>query len=251
MLTALATLTGNLYLVFGTLFWAMVAIVVGLVRPRGRATSFVARTWSRGLLFFAWLRVETRFETPLDPAGRYIYMANHQSLFDIPVLLATLPGQTRFLAKKSLFQIPIFGWAMSIAGFIPVDRRDRSTARDMFAEATARLRTGMSLLVFPEETRSLDGTLHEFQRGGFLLAMKSGLPIVPVGVRGTFEVQSPRSFAIRPRRIEVRYGTPIPTASVEVRAKRPLVADVRARVAELAALPFVEAAAGIASPHGQ
>ncbi len=251
MLTALATLTGNLYLVIGTLFWAIVAIVFGLVRPHGRGTSFVARTWSRGLLFCAWLRVESRFETPLDPNARYVYMANHQSLFDIPVLLATLPGQTRFLAKKSLFQIPVFGWAMSLAGFIPVDRRDRSTARDMFAEATSRLRTGMSLLVFPEETRSLDGKLHPFHRGGFLLALKSGLPIVPVGVRGTFEVQSPSSFAIHPRRIEVHYGSPMPTDGVEVSGKRTLVTLVRTRVAELSGLPLSEAPAAIASPDGK
>lgn len=251
MLTALATLTGNLYLVFGTLFWASVAIVVGLIPPRGQWTFYVARFWARGILLSAWLRVETQFAAPLDTKARYVYMSNHQSLFDIPVLLATLPGKTLFLAKKSLFQIPIFGWAMSIAGFIPVDRRDRSTARDMFSEAIARLRAGVSLLLFPEETRSLDGKLHPFQRGGFLLALKSELPIVPVGLRGTFEVQSPRSFVIRPRRIVVRYGAPMSTAGVQVSGKRPLVADVRARVAELSGLPLLEESAGIASPHGE
>jgi 1-acyl-sn-glycerol-3-phosphate acyltransferase len=249
--TALATLTGNVYLVFGTLFWAIMAIVFGLIPPRGHWTHPVARLWSKGLLFCAWLRVETRFAVPLDPQARYVYMANHQSLFDIPVLLATLPGKTRFLAKKSLFQIPIFGWAMSIAGFIPVDRRDRSTARDMFAEAIARLRAGVSLLVFPEETRSLDGKLHTFQRGGFLLAMKSGLPIVPVGVQGTFEVQSPRSFAIRPRRIVVSYGEPMPTEGIELRAKRRLVDSVRTRVGELSGLPDAESGAEIALPDGE
>ncbi len=251
MRTALATLTGNLYLVFGTLFWAIIAIIAGLVPPRGHWTFPVGRLWSKGLLFCAWLRVETRFAVPLDPKARYVYMANHQSLFDIPVLLATLPGKTRFLAKKSLFQIPVFGWAMSIAGFIPVDRRDRSTARDMFAEAIARLRAGVSLLVFPEETRSLDGKLHAFHRGGFLLAMKSGLPIVPVGVAGTFEVQSPRSFAIRPRRIVVAYGEPLPTGGIELRAKRVLVDEVRARVAELSGVPFSDEPTAIASPHGE
>jgi len=249
--TALATLTGNLYLVFGTLFWAIMAIVFGMIPPRGHWTYPVGRLWSKGLLFCAWLRVETRFAVPLDPQARYVYMANHQSLFDIPVLLATLPGKTRFLAKKSLFQIPIFGWAMSIAGFIPVDRRDRSTARDMFAEAIARLRAGVSLLVFPEETRSLDGKVHAFQRGGFLLAMKSGLPIVPVGLNGTFDVQPRRSFLIRPRRIVVNYGAPVQTDGVELRSKRVLVSEARAEVARLAGLPMAEESPGIASPHGE
>jgi 1-acyl-sn-glycerol-3-phosphate acyltransferase len=249
--TFFATLTGNLYIVFGTLCWSVMAILVGLLPPRGHWTFYVARYWSRMLLWFSWLPVDTHFETPLDPEGRYVYMANHQSLFDIPVLLATLPGQTRFLAKKSLFKIPIFGWAIAVGGFIPVDRRDRSTARDMFAEAIERLKAGVSLLIFPEETRSQDGKLHPFQRGGFLLAMKSGLPIVPVGVRGTFEVQSRRSFAIRPRRIVVSYGEPVPTEGIELRAKRVLVDSVRTRVGELAGLPDAEAGAEIASPDGE
>ena len=251
MRTFLATLTGNLYIVFGTLIWSILAILVGLVPPRGHWTFYVARYWSRMLLWFSWLPIDTHFETPLDPEGRYVYMANHQSLFDIPVLLATLPGQTRFLAKKSLFKIPIFGWAIAVGGFIPVDRRDRSTARDMFAEAIERLKAGVSLLIFPEETRSQDGKLHPFQRGGFLLAMKSGLPIVPVGLRGTFDVQPSKSFLIRPRRIVVAYGTPIPTAGVEVRGKRTLVADVRDEVARLSELTLLEEPAGIASAHGE
>ena len=240
MKTVLATLTGTLYLVVGTLFWSAVAILVSVIPPRGHWTFYVARIWSKGLLFFSWLPVETRFETTLDPRGRYVYMANHQSLFDIPVLLATLPGQTRFLAKKSLFQIPVFGWAIAVGGFIPVDRRDRSTARDMFAEAIARLKAGISLLIVPEETRSQDGKLHPFQRGGFLLAMKSQLEIVPVGLHGTFEVQPSKSFLIRPRRIVVAYGTPLPTAGVELREKRGLVDRTRDEVARLSGLPMSE-----------
>ena len=127
-------------------------------------------------------------------------MANHQSLFDIPALLASLPGETKFLAKSSLFRIPIFGWALSAGGFVPIDRSDRSTARESFAAAIAALARGVSVLIFPEEARSLDGRVLPFQRGGFLLALKSGLPIVPVGIEGAFEVQPRRSFLIRPGR---------------------------------------------------
>jgi len=164
-------------------------------------------------------------------------MANHQSLFDIPVLLATLPGQTRFMAKQGLFRIPIFGWALSAGGFIPVDRQDRSRAKEAFASAVARLQAGASVLVFPEETRSLDGRLLAFQRGGFLLALKSGLPIVPVGIAGTLAVQGKRSFLIHPGEVSVRYGAPIAMTGFDLRQKRELLLIVRDRIAQLAGAP--------------
>jgi 1-acyl-sn-glycerol-3-phosphate acyltransferase len=231
---ALATVTGNLYLLFGSLFWGTTATLLGWIPPRGNLMFFSARNWGRGLLWASGVRVERSFAAPLDPLGRYIFMANHQSMFDIPLLLATLPGQTRFLAKRSLFKIPVFGWGLAAGGFIPVDRQDRSRARDTFAVAIERIEAGNSILLFPEETRSADGALLPFQRGGFLLAMRSGLPIVPVGISGTRQVQPKGNWAIRPGRVRVRYGRPIATADLELRRKRELVTQVRDAVAELA-----------------
>lgn len=242
MRTLLATLTGNAFLLVGTVIIGIAAVLVGAIPPRGNGMFWCARLWSRLLLRCSWIPVERSFEAPIDPAGRYIFMANHQSLFDIPVLIATLPGQTRFLAKQSLFRIPIFGWALSVGGFIPVDRSDRSRAREVFASAVERLRVGNSILLFPEETRSLDGNLLPFQRGGFLLALKSGLAIVPVGIRGTREVQPKGSLVIRPRRVQLRYGTPLPVAGFDLRQRKELAATVRARVAALAGLAPAEPA---------
>lgn len=238
VLTIVATITGSTFLIFGSFVFGSLAILLGWIPPRGNWMFWSARMWSRLLLRCSFLPVETRFETALDPTGRYIFMANHQSLFDIPVLIATLPGQTRFLAKQSLFRIPIFGWALSVGGFIPVDREDRSRARDAFASAVERLRVGNSILLFPEETRSLDGNLQPFQRGGFLLALKSGLAIVPVGIRGTFEVQSKGSFAIRPRPLTVSYGAPISVEGCDLKQRKELAQKVRERVADLAGLRF-------------
>ncbi len=245
MATLFFSLLGNLTIVVCTLFWAVPALLLGWVPPRGTVTFWCARAWAWCLLWGCGLRVRVERD-PAIGRGHYVFMANHQSLFDIPLLLATLPGQTRFLAKRSLFRIPLFGWAIAAGGFVPVDREDKSKAREMFATAIARAQSGVSLLVFPEQTRSLDGQLLPFQRGGFLLAMKAGLPIVPVGIRGTFGVQQKRSFLIHPGTVEVRYGAPIPTAEVDVRQKRDLVATTRARVAELAGL--APAAAGEAAP---
>jgi 1-acyl-sn-glycerol-3-phosphate acyltransferase len=240
MASLLATLTGNLYLVAGTAVLATLALATGWLPPRGNVIFFWARVWSRCLLWSSGVRVEVEAgpfaagRAELPDGGHYIFMANHQSLFDIPVLLSTLPGQTRFLAKQSLFRIPLFGWAIRAGGFIPVDREDRSRARDVFRAAAARLRAGTSVLLFPEETRSRDGRLLPFQRGGFLLAIKSGLPIVPVGIAGTLGVQRKGSLRIRPARVRVRYGQPLAVGGYDLRRKDELIASVRREVAALA-----------------
>jgi 1-acyl-sn-glycerol-3-phosphate acyltransferase len=140
------------------------------------------------------------------------------------------------VAKRSLFKIPLFGWALKAGGFISVDRADRSTATQTFASASARLRQGTSMLLFPEGTRSLDDTLLPFQRGGFLLALKSGLPIVPVGVHGSRAIQRRGSFAIRPGTVTVTYGAPIDPAAYGLRRKRELIGEVRRSIAEPAGL---------------
>jgi 1-acyl-sn-glycerol-3-phosphate acyltransferase len=230
---AAATVAGNLYLLFGSLLFSAATIAASLWPPRGRHAHAVARAWARGALAFSGVRLEVEHEAPLDPDGRYVFLANHQSLFDIPALLAAIPGQVRFLAKASLFRIPLFGWALRIAGFVPVDRGHAERARGSFVAALARLDRGLSILVFPEERRSLDGRLLPFKRGGMLLAAKSGLPIVPVGLEGPLAVQPMRSFLIRPRPIVVRFGAPLPPPD-SVRATAALTREVRGRVAALA-----------------
>ena len=230
----LATAFGNLYLVFGTLVMATLACLVGLIDRSGNTTFQVGRLWSRGIFLASGLKLRTRFAGGLDSSRPVIYMANHQSLFDIPALFLTLPGQARMLAKESLFKIPIFGWAIRLGGFISIDRKDRSGAKQSFDSAVERLRSGTSALIFPEGTRSRDGRLAPFERGGLLLALKSGLPIVPVGIEGTFEVQPKGSFAIRPRTIAVRYGEPIEVERYGIRDRAELTRKVREAVAELA-----------------
>ncbi|HKV10857.1 MAG TPA: lysophospholipid acyltransferase family protein, partial [Thermoanaerobaculia bacterium] len=234
--TVLATVTGNLFLVLGSAILGTLSILLSWVPPRGNWVFAFAKIWSALLLRASWLDVHVRREGEIDPRTSYVYLANHQSLFDIPVLLSTVPGQVRMMAKRSLFRIPIFGWALSAGGFIPIDRGDRSTARQSFAAAMQRLRGGISILLFPEGTRSLTDTLLPFQRGGFLLALKLGLPIVPVGIRGTRDVQRKGNWAIRPGPVVVSYGAPIPVADYGLRRKGELVEEVRRRIAELAGI---------------
>jgi 1-acyl-sn-glycerol-3-phosphate acyltransferase len=231
----LATFTGNVYLVLGTLVFGLLALPVALL-PRGAdGVLILAKLWAWGLLAASGARVSVRFDAPLERRRGYVFLANHQSMFDIPLVLATVPVQLRFAAKKSLFRIPVFGWAIRAGGFIPVDRSDRKQAPRTFAAAGERLAQGTSVLLFPEGTRSLDGCIGPFERGGFLLAVKTGQPIVPVGIRGTIDVQRRGSFAIRPGRVEVSYGEPIDPTVFGVRGRAELEELVRRRLETLAA----------------
>ena len=136
--------------------------------------------WSRTLLAAAGIRLRAENVELLDPNQRYILIANHYSYFDIPCIFVAIPQPIRFMAKASLFRIPIFGWALGRAGFIPIDRKNRRTAVKSFDMAGQRIRKGNSICVFPEEGRSRERKMRPFQRGAFLLALKSELPIVPL-----------------------------------------------------------------------
>jgi 1-acyl-sn-glycerol-3-phosphate acyltransferase len=132
-----------------------------------------------------------------------------------------------------LFDIPFLGWAMRSAGFIPVDREDRSTAAATIKRTLVEVAIGGSPLVFPEETWTLDGRLLPFQRGGFLVAIKSGLPILPVGLEGPRVVLPPDEGLIRPQPVTVRIGSPIPTEGLGVSQRRELTAATRREIDRL------------------
>jgi 1-acyl-sn-glycerol-3-phosphate acyltransferase len=241
---AVATVTGNLYLVAGSLVLGIATFVAGWLPPRGRWALAVMRVWSAGLLRASGVRLEVHRGADLDPAASYVYLANHQSLFDIPVVLLAVPGRFRMVAKQSLFRIPIFGWGLHAAGFVAVDRADREGASRAFAAAERRLRSGGSILLFPEGTRSAGTALLPFKRGGILLALRTGLAIVPVGIRGTRAVQARGQRSIQPGAVEVRFGSPIEVADFGIRRKRELIAEVRRQLAEMAGLSAGEEGGG-------
>lgn len=239
--TVLATAAGNAYLVLGTLLWSLVALLAYLLPPRGRWVLAVGRLWARGWLAASGVKVRVEGPGPAPAAGRpIVYMANHQSAYDIPVLLTTLPAGTPLLAKQSLFRIPLFGWAMRAGGFIAIDRGDGGRVREGFEAALERIERGGSVLVFPEGTRSLDGRLGPMRRGGFLLAIKGGLAIVPIGIEGTLAVQRRGSPLVRPGSVTVRYGAPIDAADYGVRHRGALEAAVASELARLARCPAPE-----------
>jgi 1-acyl-sn-glycerol-3-phosphate acyltransferase len=153
------------------------------------------------------------------PSGRaYVYMSNHQSHLDIPVLYATLPSPTvRMLAKKELFRIPVWGRGLRAAEFVEVDRKSHSRAVQSIEQAKALICDGVSIWLAPEGTRSRDGRIGKLKKGGFHLAVETGTPIVPVAIRGTIDIL-PRGTTVMHtgKRVEVTIGAPIEVAGREI-----------------------------------
>ncbi|NCO69460.1 MAG: 1-acyl-sn-glycerol-3-phosphate acyltransferase [Acidobacteria bacterium] len=229
----LATAIAAVILLVDTLIMASFGILVGPIPPRGNWTLRGARWWARIIIAgaFVRLRCEDRERVPRDTP--VVFMANHESWIDIPALLSAVPVQVRFLAKKSLFRVPFLGWAMSAMTFIPVDRTNRREAIRSFEEAGQRICTGRSVLLFPEETRAPSRELLPFQRGGFLIAIKAGVPIVPIGLEGAGRCLPKHSYLLRPGTVTVRFGAPIPTIGRGVTDKDELMAEVRAAIETL------------------
>ncbi len=235
----LATVLTNLYLVVGSLVFSLMTQAFGLWDSSGAGPYRCARWWARGLVLMGWVSIDCRQEAPLDPAERYVFFANHQSLYDIPVLLQSLPVPARFLAKKSLFQIPIFGRAMRVAGFVPVERGGGpGAARQALESASSQLEAGRSILLFPEETRSLTGEILPFKAGGLLIALRAGARIVPVGIDGTRHVRPKGSVLVRPGQVRVRYGAPLDPSQRGVRGKREILAQLRTEISRLSGAPL-------------
>ena len=206
-----------------TFIWSIIGIIAMIIDPRGKFFSFLAHNyWSPQVLWIGGINVIVRGAPSIDWSRPYVICANHQSQIDIPLLVAHLPTGLRFLAKRVLFYIPIFGWMLAIARFIPVDRGKTEKARRSIDNGARRMKKGPSLLVFPEGTRSPDGRVHPFKSGGFILAMKAGVPILPVAVRGTYDIVSKHHLYAHPGKVEVIIGAPIETAQLNLNERNAL-----------------------------
>jgi len=209
-----------------TLIFGLIAILLMIPIPNGNPLIWCARPWAAMILLTCGVRVRvTRNHRDLGQPA--IYITNHQSLFDVLALIRALPGQYRIIAKKELFGIPVFGWALSMAGFIKLDRADRDQARASLGVAAARVRAGRSLVVFAEGTRSPDGRLLPFKKGGFVLAIESGTPVVPISISGSRAVLGRQTLDIKRGTIDVAIGAPIETRTLSYDDRNALIAKTR------------------------
>lgn len=205
-------LTGILRLIIAVLWTLLNAIAAVLVIPfdrRGKLYHGVGRIWSRGLLLICGLRLTTKGKEYLIPGQSYIYVSNHASLLDIPVITAGIPDQIRIVYKKELDKIPLFGWGLKWGSYIGIDRGSSTEARRSLDEAIEKIRRGASVFMFAEGTRTIDGKLQPFKRGAFNLALASGVSIVPLTINGTFGIMPKHSATIRPGPVELILESPI------------------------------------------
>ncbi len=219
-----------IWVVLVTAYLAPMVVVFSFLGLNGRTGHRIGQIWGRSILFGSRIRVTVRGLQRISPSRPYIYMSNHQSNFDIPVLLGCLPVQFRWLAKAELFKIPVFGRSMRECGYISIDRSDRRQAIRSLKEAARTIRGGVSVMIFPEGTRSRDGLIHPFKKGGFVLAVESGVPIVPLVIHETFAIMSKDSLRIMPRDVVLEILEPIDTSSYARKGKDALMERVRGRM---------------------
>jgi 1-acyl-sn-glycerol-3-phosphate acyltransferase len=201
-----------------------------------RAIDPMFRFWAGCILRICGARPTVSGLDNVDPARNYIVVSNHLSLIDSPLLVRYLPLALRFIAKRELFKIPVMGGYMGRTGHVPIDRSNpRAALASMAAAATQLRNTGKSALIYPEGTRSIDGKLQEFKDGAALLAIRGGLPILPVAVIATNKVLPSKGVVIRRADVELRVGQPVETAGLSTKERDALTADLHARVAALLA----------------
>lgn len=210
-----------------TLFVIVTGVPITFFDPTGRFLHAYGKLWGRVGLMFAGTRVEVSGAEKIPRDVPLIFMGNHRSNFDILALYAGLPHHFSWIAKVELFRIPLFGYAMKRAGYLPLDRSDGRRALKTMESAAEKIRNGVSVIIFPEGTRSMDGKLLPFKRGGFLLAARAGVPVVPFTINGSAKVNPPKRLEVHPGTITIRFGDPISTEGATGKRRDELIERVR------------------------
>ncbi len=193
-------------------FTVVIAVSVILVAPfdrEGGKVQSLARLWARCILRVMRIPVEVHGLEHLTPGQAYVFAANHRSDFDIFTLLAVLPGRLLFVAKKQLFQIPLFGPALRRMGSVSLDRDSLTEAMKSLDEAAARIKAGASMIIYPEGTRVPAPELIPYKKGVFFMAVKAGQPVVPVSINGTHYIKSPGSLRVKPGPVKIVIAPPV------------------------------------------
>jgi 1-acyl-sn-glycerol-3-phosphate acyltransferase len=217
-----------------TIGMGLISHICSLWDRAGRTQHRLARQWARMLLAVSFVRATVRGAERLDPDASYVVVANHSSYMDIPALYSALPLELRFFAKKGLFSIPLLGWHLRRAGHLPVVRDDaRASLKSMSDGAKLMRERGISVLLFPEGGRTQEG-MRPFKEGAAYIAIKAGVPVVPVGLVNMRNVLPMNSWLLRPAKVEIQVGEPIDTAGMTLHDRGRLNEMLQERVAGLA-----------------
>ncbi|HDD43334.1 MAG TPA: 1-acyl-sn-glycerol-3-phosphate acyltransferase [Candidatus Desulfofervidus auxilii] len=203
------------------------ALITSLIPYTKHIPHILARYWAKTILWVSGVKVKILGLENIDFKRPYVFAANHQSQYDIFTLLAHLPIQFKWMAKKSLFYIPLVGWGMKACGYIPVERENPKAAYQAILKALEIIKQGFSIIIFPEGTRSLDGNIRSFKSGGFVLALRAKVPIVPVSIIGTFSILPKSGRRIRPGNVTIIIDRPIDVSKYTEKEKTKLANLVR------------------------
>jgi 1-acyl-sn-glycerol-3-phosphate acyltransferase len=215
-----------------TLILGFFAFITYPFDRKGKVGHHYARLWGKIALLANRVKVKVEGMEHLHGKGPYIFMSNHQGYYDVFTLLGHLPYQFKWLVKKELFSIPFLGWTMAAVGYIRVDRGGTRDTVEAMNEAAQNIRDGMSVVIFPEGSRSPDGSIQPFKKGGFTLAIKSKVPIIPIAISGSRDVMPKNKFTATSGEIRMRVGHPIETEHCSLRDREPLMEKVRKTISE-------------------
>lgn len=220
-------------IVLSTVLMGSLSMLASLFDGTGNTQHRIARLWARSLLAFSFIRVRVEGLEKLDPKASYVFVSNHQSLMDIPAILTRLPYQFRFFAKKGLFKIPFLGTHLKRAGHLPVDRSNARNSLKSMSEGGRMIgQRRISLLIFPEGGRAPKG-LREFKEGAAYIALKAGVPVVPMAICGMRELLPMDSLTINSGRVRLRIGAPISTADLKLSDREALTQRLYNEIYEL------------------
>jgi 1-acyl-sn-glycerol-3-phosphate acyltransferase len=224
-------------IVLSTAVLGTLSLFVSFVDKTGRTQHRLAQLWGRSLLVAGFIRVRVTGLEKLDRNAVYVFVGNHVSLMDIPAFLAKLPFQYRFFAKKGLYQVPFIGTHLHRAGHLPVDRSSaRASLKSMTEGARIIAASRVSVLIFPEGGRSTEG-LTEFKEGAAYIAIKAGVPVVPMALVGMREKLPMGSIHLRSGTVALRIGDPIETAGMSIGDREELTARMYREIAQMLEAP--------------
>ncbi len=225
-----------IWIIFNAAIWTSFFGLLGIFASifetnKGKTLGHCARLWGKFILFFTGVRYSVKGLDNLDPEGPYIFACNHASGYDVPLAFAGLPYWLISIAKIELKSVFILGWVMKTAGHIFVDRkRSENAIASLENSKESLIKNPRSILLFPEGTRTMDGKLGFFKRGGLMLSLDTGIPIVPVGIVGTYEMLKKGTWSFKNQPLEIRIGNPIHPKTFSNDSKNSLAKYVKKQV---------------------
>ena len=223
----------TIWALLNTILFSFISWLVPKLGQSQDKAQWAPRTWGKVLVWGTGCPLAVKGAQYIQPGAPYVFASNHASALDIPFLQSVLPPNFRWLAKKELFGIFLFGPAMAGMGYIPLDRSDHRAAMRSVQDAASRISGGASVVIFPEGTRSKDGRLSEFKSAGLSLAIKAAVPVIPVAIKGLNQMMPPGRLMIKPGPVVISFSQPIPTQGMKMGDRHELAERVREKVVEM------------------